>query len=67
MLEVLELLKGESKEKLAELENNELFKNLQAAMYGDGTSAAEENSDIIKEEKEPDPVKATEHENAQAC
>ncbi|XP_021298375.1 PTI1-like tyrosine-protein kinase At3g15890 [Herrania umbratica] len=64
MLEVLELLKGESKEKLAELENNEVFKNPQTAGCNDGTPAAEESSDIIKEENDPKPVKETEHENA---
>ncbi|KAK6284925.1 hypothetical protein POUND7_004064 [Theobroma cacao] len=65
MLEVLELLDGESKEKLAELENNEVFKNPQSAVcYDDGTPAAEESSDIIKEENDPKPVKETKHENA---
>ena len=64
MLEVLELLKGESKEKLSELENNELFKNPQSAVCNDGISSAEESMDIIKEEKDPKPVKETEQENA---
>ncbi|KAJ7962844.1 Pti1-like kinase [Quillaja saponaria] len=52
MLEVVELLKGESKEKFSELENNELFRSLQAADYNDGASVAEDSSDFISEEKE---------------
>ncbi|OMO54346.1 hypothetical protein CCACVL1_27860 [Corchorus capsularis] len=66
MLEVLELLKGESKDKLAELENNEVFKNPQSAVTNnDGISTAEESSEIIKEEKDPKPVTETELEKAQ--
>ncbi|KAI4329349.1 hypothetical protein L6164_021622 [Bauhinia variegata] len=53
MLEVVELLKGESKDKLAQLENSELFRIPQAVDYNDGTSAAEDSSDFISEEKEP--------------
>ncbi|XWS20444.1 hypothetical protein CRYUN_Cryun31cG0101800 [Craigia yunnanensis] len=60
MLEVLELLKGESKEKLFELENNELFKNPQSVACKDGILSAEESMDIIKEEKDPKLVKETE-------
>ncbi|GLT46675.1 hypothetical protein SLA2020_204250 [Shorea laevis] len=56
MLEVLELLKGESKEKLAELENNELFRRPQAAESTDVTSSAEESSEIIPEGKDPKQV-----------
>ncbi|XP_009351272.2 PTI1-like tyrosine-protein kinase At3g15890 [Pyrus x bretschneideri] len=56
MLEAVELLKGESKEKLAQLENDELFKAPQVAEYNegnDGTTAAEEHSsDVISEEKD---------------
>ncbi|KAM1189285.1 hypothetical protein ACFX2J_024975 [Malus domestica] len=56
MLEVVELLKGESKEKLAQLENDELFKTPQVAEYNegnDGATAAEgESSDFISEEKD---------------
>ncbi|XP_031385291.1 PTI1-like tyrosine-protein kinase At3g15890 isoform X2 [Punica granatum] len=52
MLEVLELLKGESKEKLAELESNELFKSPKAGEYNDGTSLAEDSSDFMSEEKD---------------
>ncbi|KAM1513652.1 hypothetical protein FF2_024909 [Malus domestica] len=56
MLEAVELLKGESKEKLAQLENDELFKAPQVAEYNernDGTTVAEEHSsDVISEEKD---------------
>ncbi|KAM1189284.1 hypothetical protein ACFX2J_024974 [Malus domestica] len=56
MLEAVELLKGESKEKLVQLENDELFKAPQVAEYNegnDGTTAAEEHSsDVISEEKD---------------
>ncbi|KAM2305722.1 hypothetical protein ACFXTH_025249 [Malus domestica] len=60
MLEVVELLKGESKEKLAQLENDELFKTPQVAEYtegNDGATAAEGESsdfisDFISEEKD---------------
>ncbi|EXB67279.1 PTI1-like tyrosine-protein kinase [Morus notabilis] len=50
MLEVVELLKGESKEKLAKLEDDELFKNPQPADHKNG-AAMEEISDSISEEK----------------
>ncbi|KAG4979027.1 hypothetical protein JHK86_038501 [Glycine max] len=53
ILEVVELLKGESKDKLAQLENNELFQNPPAVGHtDDGTVAAEGSSDFISEEKE---------------
>ncbi|XP_015870433.2 PTI1-like tyrosine-protein kinase At3g15890 [Ziziphus jujuba] len=52
MLEVVELLKGESKDKLSQLENDELFKSPLAADYNDGQSAAEDSSDFISEEKD---------------
>ncbi|KAL3528879.1 hypothetical protein ACH5RR_008201 [Cinchona calisaya] len=52
MLEVVELLKGVSKEKLVALENDELFKNTLAAAYNDGLSGAEDSSDFISEDKE---------------
>ncbi|MBA0811515.1 hypothetical protein Gohar_003407, partial [Gossypium harknessii] len=65
MLEVLELLKGESKEKLTELENNELFKTPQTVCDDDGITAAEENSDIIKEEKDSKPAKDSEQEKTE--
>lgn len=48
MLEVVELLKGESKEKLAKLEDDELFKNPQPADHED-SAATEEISDSISE------------------
>uniref|UniRef100_A0A5B7APS7 Protein kinase domain-containing protein n=1 Tax=Davidia involucrata TaxID=16924 RepID=A0A5B7APS7_DAVIN len=53
ILEVVELLKGDSKEKFAVLENDELFKSPPAADYNDGLSGAEDSSDFISEEKEP--------------
>ncbi|KAF2293182.1 hypothetical protein GH714_038772 [Hevea brasiliensis] len=53
MLEVVELLKGESEEKLAELEKDELFRVSQPADYNDGVSVAEDSSDFISEEKDP--------------
>jgi hypothetical protein len=52
MLEVVELLKRDSKVKLAELENDELFKAPQAVDYNDGASAVEDSSDFISEEKD---------------
>ncbi|PON90076.1 Mitogen-activated protein kinase kinase kinase [Trema orientale] len=53
MLEVVELLKGESKEKIAKLENDELFMNPQPVDKKEDptTAAAEEISDVISEEK----------------
>lgn len=50
MLEVVELLKGESKEKLTEIENHELFKNPQPGELNDRKSV---NEDCISEEKQP--------------
>ncbi|RDY12908.1 PTI1-like tyrosine-protein kinase, partial [Mucuna pruriens] len=56
ILEVVELLKGESKDKLAQLENNELFKGPTAVGHTDyGTFPAEGSSDFISEEKESKP------------
>ncbi|PSR96069.1 PTI1-like tyrosine-protein kinase [Actinidia chinensis var. chinensis] len=52
MLEVVELLKGESKEKFDALENDELFKSPHPADYNDG-SRVDDGSDFISEEKEP--------------
>lgn len=53
MLEVVELLKGESKDKFLLLENNELFKSPPALENNDGVSVAEDStSDFISEEKE---------------
>lgn len=48
MLEVVELLKGEAKQKLVDLENDELFKYAQSVGYNDG----EDSSDFISEEKD---------------
>ncbi|TXG69368.1 hypothetical protein EZV62_004303 [Acer yangbiense] len=56
ILEVVELLKGESKQKLTELENDELFKSPHPTDYNDGTLLAEDSSDFISEEKDPKPV-----------
>lgn len=49
MLEVLDLLKGESKEKLAELENDELFKSHRVADYNDGKEGAEDSTEKVAE------------------
>lgn len=52
MLEAVELLKGDSKDKLAELESNEIFKSTIAGEYNDGTLAAEDSSHFISAEKD---------------
>lgn len=52
MLQVVELLKGESKDMLCELEKNEIFRHLPALENSDGASTAEDSSDFISEEKE---------------
>ncbi|KAI3774994.1 hypothetical protein L1987_49561 [Smallanthus sonchifolius] len=52
ILEVVGLLKGESKEKLAALENDEMFSAPHAADYNDGVSVADDSSDFVSEEKE---------------
>nr|GMC71396.1 PTI1-like tyrosine-protein kinase At3g15890 [Ipomoea batatas] len=54
MLEVVELLKGESKQKLAALENDEMFKNLKAATHEDG-SAHQDNQEFISEKQVLEP------------
>ncbi|OIW03860.1 hypothetical protein TanjilG_30136 [Lupinus angustifolius] len=41
MLEVIELLRGESKDKLSQVENSELFKKFTSVGQNDGTSIAE--------------------------
>ncbi|KAJ6704432.1 hypothetical protein OIU85_030261 [Salix viminalis] len=51
MLDVIELLKGESKERLSELENDELFKPPPAADYNDGSFVAEDSSEFISEDR----------------
>ncbi|KAK9078254.1 hypothetical protein SSX86_002311 [Deinandra increscens subsp. villosa] len=53
ILEVVELLKGESKEKLDGLENDDMFCAPHAAAdYNDGVSVADDSSDSVSEEKE---------------
>lgn len=47
MLDVVDLLKGESKEKLADLENKEIFKNTQPTDYKDGKSIEDDTKDCI--------------------
>lgn len=51
MLEVVEFLKGQSKEKLSSLENDELFRLDPAGCY-QGLSGPEDSSDCISEEKD---------------
>ncbi|XP_043701680.1 PTI1-like tyrosine-protein kinase At3g15890 [Telopea speciosissima] len=55
MLEVVDLLKGDSKEKLANLENDELFRETSAGgrLEEDSEGHQEDGSDFISEEKEP--------------
>ncbi|XP_028766379.1 PTI1-like tyrosine-protein kinase At3g15890 [Neltuma alba] len=52
MLEVVDLLKGEYKDKLSDLEKNELFRNPPDLEDNDGASVAEDSSDFISEVKE---------------
>ena len=52
MLEVVDLLKGDSEEKFVALENDEMFKNTRPADYNDGLSGAEDSSDFISQEKD---------------
>ncbi|XP_058195863.1 PTI1-like tyrosine-protein kinase At3g15890 isoform X2 [Rhododendron vialii] len=52
MLEVVELLKGVSKDKLSFLENDELFRSPMPADCND-CSGVDDGSDFISEEKEP--------------
>ncbi|KAK7851947.1 pti1-like tyrosine-protein kinase [Quercus suber] len=52
MPEVVDILKGISKEILSELENDELFKAPRAADYNDGTSIDEDSRDFISEERD---------------
>ncbi|BAT98587.1 hypothetical protein LR48_Vigan406s009500 [Vigna angularis] len=49
MLDVVELLKGESKDKFSDLENSDMFRSRLAAA---GTSVAKDSLDYISEEKE---------------
>ncbi|KAF9685098.1 hypothetical protein SADUNF_Sadunf03G0019000 [Salix dunnii] len=55
MLDVVALLKGESKERLSELENDELFKAPPAVDCNDGIFVAEDSSEFISEEKDANP------------
>ncbi|XP_076882525.1 PTI1-like tyrosine-protein kinase At3g15890 [Bidens hawaiensis] len=48
ILEVVELLKGESKEKVVGLENDEMF----CGDYNDGVSVADDSSDFVSEDRE---------------
>ncbi|ESW07755.1 hypothetical protein PHAVU_010G156500 [Phaseolus vulgaris] len=52
MLDVVELLKGESKDKFSHIENSEMFRNPLDAETNDGTSETEDSFDYISEEKE---------------
>lgn len=53
MLEVIDLLKGDCKDKISELEKNEIFRNPPTLENSDdGASAVEDSSDFISEEKE---------------
>ncbi|KAE8700618.1 PTI1-like tyrosine-protein kinase [Hibiscus syriacus] len=68
MLEVVELLKGESQQKLSELENNEVFKYPQFSVCNDESLGIEESSEIIKEdEHEPVTEEETRHRSPQDC
>lgn len=52
MVEVVELLKGELKEKLTSIENDEMFRMGRVSDYNDdGISVVDESSDFISEEK----------------
>lgn len=53
MLDVVDLLKGESKEKFSDLENDEIFLENIAEGSHDGLSAAEESAEFVSEEKDP--------------
>ncbi|KAF5178728.1 Pti1-like tyrosine-protein kinase [Thalictrum thalictroides] len=53
ILEVVDLLKGESKEKLLDIENDEIFQEISSVSCQDGLSGAEESSEFISEEKDP--------------
>ncbi|KAI3937207.1 hypothetical protein MKW92_034894 [Papaver armeniacum] len=51
MLEVVDLLKGESKEKLSDLQNEQIFKEeVPLAGFQDGLSSVDDKSDLISEE-----------------
>ncbi|KAI7754631.1 hypothetical protein M8C21_023910 [Ambrosia artemisiifolia] len=52
ILEVVDLLKAESKEKVAALENDEMFCAPNATDYNDEVSVADDSSDFVSEERE---------------
>ena len=52
MVEVVELLKGESKEKVAKLEDDELFKSHEVDAQSTEIAAGEDSSEFISEEKD---------------
>ncbi|KAL4179820.1 hypothetical protein AMTRI_Chr13g122000 [Amborella trichopoda] len=54
MLEAVDYLKGEAKEKFANLENHELFnpENQKSAGYAEGLSGTDESSEFILDDKE---------------
>ncbi|XP_023750547.1 PTI1-like tyrosine-protein kinase At3g15890 [Lactuca sativa] len=52
MIEVVELLKGEMKEKFVEIENDEMFRCGEARGCSDGASVADDSLDFVSEEKE---------------
>lgn len=52
MSEAVEMLMGESKEKMAELEAHPLFKNSHGGGENGGEQGAEETTDVISEEKD---------------
>nr|DAD27213.1 TPA_asm: hypothetical protein HUJ06_028681 [Nelumbo nucifera] len=64
MLEVVELLKGDSKEKLANLENNELFNPTKSGSHQEGSSSAEDSTDFISEEKDEEELKEEKADHA---
>lgn len=51
MLEVVDLLKGDSKEKLSDLQNEQIFREEPVRGIRDGLSSVEDRSDIISEEQ----------------
>lgn len=51
MTEIVDLLKGEAKEKLLSLENDEIFRPVMTGSY-QGLSGADDSSDCISEEKD---------------
>ncbi|KAM7253860.1 hypothetical protein ACFE04_031542 [Oxalis oulophora] len=61
IVDVLELLKGESNEKMGELENHEMLKATRVSDYNDGQSV--DSSDYISEEKDSKVEAETEEEN----